>query len=110
MEPIKKSFYRLFYPENGTKVSGLQEYIYFTTTYPPPTRIEPTIKKLCCIKWDLVVDVLSLPTRTNSLGKVYYILNYEIDMMCSGSSIDFAVIYFIVARPYRPRAHLNICY
>ena len=41
----------------------------------------------------MTVDIQSLPTRTNSLGQVYHKLDYEVEMTCSGSSIDFAVIY-----------------
>ncbi|KAJ4401976.1 hypothetical protein N0V85_005400 [Neurospora sp. IMI 360204] len=90
-KPLKKDFYRTFYP-NGTATS-LYEVIYLTTVTPPPDRTESTVKELCKIKWEMVVDILSLPTRTNSLGKVYHILDFEVEMICSGSSIDFAVIY-----------------
>ncbi|KAK1783177.1 hypothetical protein QBC45DRAFT_466942 [Copromyces sp. CBS 386.78] len=89
-KPIKKSFYLTFSPNDNPT---LETMIYLTTVSPPPHRAESTVKSLCSIKWDMPVDILSLPTRTNSLGKVYHQLDFEIEMTCSGSSIDFAVIY-----------------
>ncbi|KAA8631132.1 hypothetical protein SMACR_07358 [Sordaria macrospora] len=90
-KPIKKQFFRIFSPDE--KCTALRETIYLTTISPPPDRVESTVKLLCSINWDMVVDILSLPTRTNSLGNVYHVMSFEIEMTCSGSSIDFAVIY-----------------
>lgn len=64
-----------------------------TTVSPPPGRKESSVNLLCTIKWDTAVDIMSLPALTNSLGKVYRRLDFEVEMICSGSSIDFAVIY-----------------
>ncbi len=51
------------------------------------------MKKLCSIKWDTDIDIPSLPTFTNPLGKVYYQLDWEIEMTCEAGSLDFAVYH-----------------
>ena len=51
------------------------------------------MNNLCTITWDTAIDVTSLPTFTNSLGKVFYQLQYEVEMTCTGASLDFAVYY-----------------
>jgi hypothetical protein len=51
------------------------------------------VEELCTIKWDAKLDVSSLPTFTNRLGRVFYQLNYKIVMTCAGGSLDFAVYH-----------------
>ncbi|KAK3398281.1 hypothetical protein B0T20DRAFT_498078 [Sordaria brevicollis] len=90
-KPLKRWFYRTFSPHDTSTV--LKEDVYLTTVFPPPDRNVPPVQLLCSITWDAVINISSLPRHTNSSGRVYYQLDYEIEMACSGSSIDFAVIY-----------------
>ncbi len=60
---------------------------------PPSKRKNHKVKKLCSIKWDTDIDIPSLPTFTNPLGKVYYQLDWEIEMTCEAGSLDFAVYH-----------------
>ena len=43
--------------------------------------------------WNKEIPVESLPTRANSLGMVYYVLNYEIEMAFDGTSLEFTIYY-----------------
>jgi hypothetical protein len=51
------------------------------------------MKVLCTIKWDTEIVVSALPTYTNCLGKVYHVLDFEVEMSCTGGSLDFAVYH-----------------
>ncbi len=67
--------------------------IYSSKSSPPPRRWEEGIEKLCDIRWDTDLDMTSLPTFTNSIGKVFYELNFEVEMSCVAGSLDFAVYH-----------------
>lgn len=54
---------------------------------------DASVKELCRIRWDAGIDFPSLPTYTNPLGKVYYELEYEVEMSCVAGSLDFAVYH-----------------
>ena len=86
-------FRKVFDLEEATK-TRLTETIYASTTPTPPQRWNgATVKELCTIKWDTEIDVVKLPTYTNCLGKVFHVLNFEVEMTSSGSSLDFAVYH-----------------
>jgi hypothetical protein len=44
-------------------------------------------------KWEAEIDVGTLPTFTNSLGKVFHTLNFEVEMESTGGSLGFAVYH-----------------
>lgn len=60
---------------------------------PAPTTLGPAVEKLCEIRWTRGISLESLPTYTNSLGKVYHQLTFEIEMTCEGGIVDFTVYY-----------------
>ncbi len=91
-EPVKKKFYTLYATNEDTSVCQ-ETNIYKSTTSPPPTRMDRSVNKLCTIKWDTDIDLQSLPTYTNPLGKVFYELVFEIQMTCVAGSLDFAVYH-----------------
>jgi hypothetical protein len=69
-------------------------WICTSTTGPLPSRWDATgMKVLCTIKWDTEIVVSALPTYTNRLGKVYHVLDFEVEMSCTGGSLDFAVYH-----------------
>lgn len=43
--------------------------------------------------WNKEISLELLPTRTNPLGMVYYVLKYEIEMTFDGTSLEFTVYY-----------------
>ncbi|KAK0636532.1 hypothetical protein B0T17DRAFT_571447 [Bombardia bombarda] len=90
-KPIKKTLHRLY--NLGEKTVKTSSKIYYSTVSPPSPRFNKSVVQLCTIQWDTQIDVHSLPTFTNSLGEVFYELQYEIEMTCSGASVDFAVYF-----------------
>lgn len=88
-KPVRFSFNR-YYPADGSLKKKVHETIYICTDPSPPSRKEPTVQKLCSVEWDAELDLSTLPTFTNQIGKVYYRLSYEIEMTCVGGSLDFA--------------------
>jgi hypothetical protein len=67
---------------------------FYTSAHDPPSnRWDDGVRVLCRIKWDTKIDISSLPTFTNSLGQVYYELHYDVEMTCTGGSLDFAVYH-----------------
>ncbi|KAF6790673.1 Hsp70 family chaperone [Colletotrichum sojae] len=61
--------------------------------YLPPLGVMETVKEFCTITWTKKIDVRSLPKSTNKAGITYYTLQYDIEMVCDGTSLDFTVIY-----------------
>lgn len=64
-----------------------------STVSPASTRCDNTVTKLCDFTWDTNIDFINLPVFKNSLGKVYTRVEFDIEMTCSGGSIDFAVYH-----------------
>jgi hypothetical protein len=64
-----------------------------TKVSPPPQRWHVSVEKLCEIRWDTDIDITTLPTFTNEIGKVFYELNFEVEMTCVAGSLDFAVYH-----------------
>ncbi|KAL9574715.1 hypothetical protein ACKAV7_001127 [Fusarium commune] len=60
---------------------------------PPPETSGPAVEELCKIHWTRNINLESLSTYTNPLGKVYHELNYGIEMTCEGEIVDFTVHY-----------------
>ena len=55
--------------------------------------MDSTVSMFCNINWEAEIDFNNVPTWTNPVGKVFYKLKYDIEMTCSGGSIDFAIYY-----------------
>lgn len=91
-EPVRLPFNTLYAPEDAFKTK-ITETIYTSTHSPPPKRRKDGVQELCTIEWDTEMDISSLPTYTNPLGKVYYVLGFEVEMVCAGGSLDFAVYH-----------------
>jgi hypothetical protein len=67
--------------------------IYSSSQLPPPKTWGPAVQTLCEIHWTQDVDIESLPTYTNTLGKVYHKLKYEVEMTCDDGIVDFTIYY-----------------
>ena len=89
-KPVRHTYSQLLVDK---LVSEMTTKIYFSSTLPPPSRLDHTVQKLCNITWAQTIDIETLPTWTNPLGKVYRKLKYDIEMICDQGTVDFA-IYF----------------
>ncbi|KAK2053962.1 actin-like ATPase domain-containing protein [Colletotrichum caudatum] len=87
--PVRHEFHRL-YTSAPLEVS---DSLYISSAWPPPPEQNSTVKKLCEITWNKQIDFEGLPRYTNRLGKVFYDLTFEIEMVCAGASIDFSIIH-----------------
>lgn len=83
---------RLYETDSEEKLKCTDK-IYTSTTFPPPKRWDDSVNELCTITWDTEIDLNSLPTFTNPLGKVYHRLEFEVEMVCAGGSLDFPVYH-----------------
>jgi hypothetical protein len=91
-EPVRAAFSRLFAPEDAS-TTKITETIYTSSSIPAPKRHGDDVVALCNIEWDAKLDISSLPTFTNGQGKVFYELKFEIEMVCAGGSLDFAIYH-----------------
>lgn len=58
---------------------------------PPPKQWDTSVINFCDVKWDTTVDITTLPPFTSPAGKIYSELSYEIEMTCTGGSIEVGV-------------------
>ncbi|KAK4110219.1 actin-like ATPase domain-containing protein [Canariomyces notabilis] len=72
------------YPIDETAKKPWATDIYISSAWPPPTRFNERVTKLCDVQWETEIDMSTLPTCTNPLGKVFYDLNYDVALTCSG--------------------------
>ena len=91
-EQMRASFTRLYAPEDAS-TTKITETIYTSTSSPAPKRYGDNVATLCTIEWDAKLDISSLPTFTNSQGKVFYELKFEVEMVCAGGSLDFSIYH-----------------
>ncbi|KAK1995876.1 actin-like ATPase domain-containing protein [Colletotrichum falcatum] len=85
--PVRENFYRLY----DSAPSEVSDSLYVSSDWPPPSEKDSSVKELCEITWNKKIDFESLPRHVNSLGKVFHRIDYTIEMVCAGASIDFAV-------------------
>ncbi|KXH62515.1 hypothetical protein CNYM01_01726 [Colletotrichum nymphaeae SA-01] len=89
VDPVTKSYYRLW-ESVPSQVDGT---IYSSEAWPPPERLNHRVNELCTIAWKKKINFASLPRFTNPMGKVFAKINYDVEMTCSGKSVDFTVIH-----------------
>ncbi|KAJ4996040.1 Hsp70 family chaperone [Colletotrichum sp. SAR 10_66] len=90
---IRMSIRRNYHKDFVNPPSVIQNTFYYSAILPAPTRGDKTVKNLCTITWTKSVDWNAVPRRTNSKGLSYYMLSYQIEMVCDGTSLDFTVFY-----------------
>ncbi|KIL94945.1 hypothetical protein FAVG1_01876 [Fusarium avenaceum] len=88
-KPVRRDYFRLY----SGHIGQVKETIYNSSKLPPPKTWGSAVQTLCEIHWTQDVDIESLPTYTNTLGKVYHKLEYEIEMTCDDGIVDFTVYY-----------------
>ncbi|KAK4641031.1 hypothetical protein QC761_608790 [Podospora bellae-mahoneyi] len=87
---ITSSYLRHF-DTNDDQKQTIVEAIYCTTASQPPKVWNDQVKTLYTVKWETKIYLTTLPTFTNPVGKVIYILKYGIEMTVAGGILDFAV-------------------
>ncbi|KAI1022675.1 hypothetical protein LB503_000738 [Fusarium chuoi] len=88
-KPVRHRYHRLY----SEKIGQISETIYICSELPPPDTSGPAVNELCEIRWTRNINLESLPTYTNPLGKVYHELIYDIEMTCEDGTVDFTVYY-----------------
>ncbi|KAF7559162.1 hypothetical protein G7046_g4998 [Stylonectria norvegica] len=89
MEPVRKRYYmNLLQMRSSSSV-----VIWTTSTFPPPTRSDDTVRELCRMEFRPGVALESLPLYTNDLGTTYRRLDYDITLTCEEGTADFTVYY-----------------
>ncbi|KAM0246728.1 hypothetical protein ACHAP5_004499 [Fusarium lateritium] len=87
--PVRAKYQKLYSDHIGQVTST----IYSCSDFPPPKVRGPTVKELCEIRWTRDIELESLPTYTNPLGKIYHELDYEVEMTCEDGIVEFTVYY-----------------
>lgn len=90
-DPVRY-FYRRHFKLTDS-IENIDLDIQFSNIDPPPSRLDTFASILCTIKWNKPLEVASLPTWTNSLGKVYYVLDFEVVMTCDEGVADFTIYH-----------------
>ncbi|KAK1624318.1 hypothetical protein BDP81DRAFT_464842 [Colletotrichum phormii] len=75
---LRHGYYRLY----DKPPSEIVERLCYSASSPAPTRKDSDVKELCTITWNRKIDFESLPTFTNPVGKVFYRLEWEVEMSC----------------------------
>lgn len=88
-KPVTQSYFKLL----DKPVSSVSEEIWFSSTSPPPSTKDSTVHRMCQMAWNQKVSFESLPTWTNSIGKVYHRLNFDIKMACEDGTVEFMIYY-----------------
>ncbi|KAK1625478.1 hypothetical protein BDP81DRAFT_463979 [Colletotrichum phormii] len=88
-DPVTKSYYRLW----ESVPSQVDRTIYSSEAWPPPKRLDHRVNELCTITWKKKMNFASLPSFTNPMGKVFAKITYDVEMTCSGKSVDFTVVH-----------------
>lgn len=92
MEPKKKSFYKTFSSKENFDPCQ-EDSIYQCEDDDPPVRVTSSVKELCTIKTNFAIDYDWLIDFTGETGKRLKKLDYDIEMVPSGASNEFSILY-----------------
>jgi hypothetical protein len=87
--PVKHRFSRLFEKSPDEVCSN----ILVSYADPPSSRRNASVQGLCSITWSNRINVDTLPTDMNPVGKVFGELEYEIEMTNENGTVDFVVLF-----------------
>lgn len=95
LEPVRHSFYETFDDEDhyGENRGKLSISIYQCDEDKPPDRRNSSVVKFCVVRVDLGVDYEDLEDEITESGRFLKKLHYDVEMVPSGASIDFAVYH-----------------
>ncbi|KAI1407357.1 actin-like ATPase domain-containing protein [Hypoxylon sp. FL1857] len=95
LQPVKRSYYQLFRSKDDFDESAnrFDSEILQCDDDVPPSRFNDRIKSLCTITVELDVPYELLEDFTSAEGKRMKRFNFDVEMVPSGASIDFAILY-----------------
>ncbi|KAI2620987.1 actin-like ATPase domain-containing protein [Hypomontagnella submonticulosa] len=95
LQPVQHSFYQLFSSEDAyyEASSEFKAKVKQCDDDTPPSRNTSKVKDLCTITVKLDVPYEALEDFYGAQGKMLKKLDYTVEMVPSGASIDFAVLY-----------------
>ncbi|KAI0139600.1 actin-like ATPase domain-containing protein [Hypoxylon sp. NC0597] len=95
LQPVQHAYYRLFRSEDHFEEAANRfEYeIRQCDDDVPPSRFNDRIKNLCTITLELDVPYESLEDFISAEGKMMKKFNFVVEMVPSGASIDFSILY-----------------
>ncbi|KHO00120.1 Heat shock protein Hsp70 [Metarhizium album ARSEF 1941] len=80
------------YTFNGA-IGPISEEFVVSSSSKPPSRRDQSVSVLCKVNWEKTIKRRLLPIGVNNRGEAYRILEYEIEMTCNGTTVDFTVYY-----------------
>ena len=87
-EPVRHSYYRTFQKDPGSQISVK---IYQCEDERAPHRRIPSVTHLCTINCEVNMPFSSWPAMKSKSGERYRTLDYEVEMVPSGASVEFTV-------------------
>ncbi|KAI0904023.1 hypothetical protein F4823DRAFT_616447 [Ustulina deusta] len=87
-DTVRHSFYRTFRGDIGGSITVDIEYCEETT---PPVRKTDVVKRMCSIECNIDIPSSKLKSWVNPNGKALKRLDYDIEMVPSGASLEFNV-------------------
>ena len=87
-EPVNRPYYRAYLKDPGPHFTVS---LYQCEDEKAPSRKIKSVTKLCTIECELDVPFSSLPLSMNPSGEIYRKLNYNLEMVPSGASVEFSV-------------------
>ncbi|KAF2671144.1 hypothetical protein BT63DRAFT_423384 [Microthyrium microscopicum] len=88
-QPVKVQYYRhMLHPEPTIAMD-----IYQCELEPAPSSKVDSVRKLCSITCNLSIDFNSLQKYQSPDGHMYYVLQFEVEMICrGGNSVEFSIL------------------
>ncbi|EFQ35937.1 uncharacterized protein GLRG_11045 [Colletotrichum graminicola M1.001] len=87
--PVSENFYELY----SSAPPEVSVSLHVSSAWPPPSEKDSSVRDLCKITWGKKIDFEALPRHVNSLGKVFHRLDFTVEMVCTGASLDFSVTH-----------------
>lgn len=89
LKPIRKPFVGLL----RTPHHAIDKMLHVSRATQPSKRLDQTVSVLCNIKWHTRNLDKPIPTWTNPVGKVFWKLEFEVEMTAHGGNVEFAVYH-----------------
>lgn len=67
--------------------------IVYSDILDPPNRCDEDVKQLCIIRWSKIPSFESLPIKKVEKGEEYRQVDYNVQMVTKGASMEFSIMY-----------------
>lgn len=88
MNTVRRSFYRTYRNEPGESIT---DNIYECDEQKPPSRGTDSVHYMCSISWKNTLPFSEWKDYRNSQGEMLKRLDYDIEMVPSGATLEFHV-------------------